>query len=27
VMDPKYAVRAWRAVMTYLLRRQEFLYE
>jgi hypothetical protein len=27
VMDPKYAVRAWRAVMTYLVRRQEFLYE
>ena len=27
VADPKYTVRAWRAVMTYLLRRQEFLYE
>lgn len=27
VPDPKYTVRAWRAVMTYLLRRQEFLYE
>lgn len=27
VPDPKFAVRAWRAVMTYLLRRQEFLYE
>ena len=25
--DPHYAVRAWRAVVTYLLRRQEFLYE
>jgi hypothetical protein len=27
VPDPKYTVRAWRAVMTYLLRRPEFLYE
>ena len=27
VPDPKYTVRAWRAVVTYLLRRQEFLYE
>jgi hypothetical protein len=27
VPDPKYAVRAWRAVVTYLLRRPEFLYE
>jgi hypothetical protein len=27
VPDPQYTVRAWRAVMTYLLRRQEFLYE
>jgi hypothetical protein len=27
VPDPKYTVRAWRAVMTYLLRQQEFLYE
>ena len=25
--DPKYTVRAWRAVVTYLLRQQEFLYE
>jgi hypothetical protein len=25
--DPLYTVRAWRAVATYLLRRQEFLYE
>ncbi|HVA47436.1 MAG TPA: hypothetical protein VNH11_13790 [Pirellulales bacterium] len=25
--DPHYTVRAWRAVVTYLLRRQEFLYE
>ena len=27
VPDSHYTVRAWRAVMTYLLRRQEFLYE
>jgi hypothetical protein len=27
VPDPKYTVRAWRAVITYLLRRHEFLYE
>lgn len=27
VADPKYAIRAWRAVVTYLLRRNEFLYE
>ena len=27
VPDPKYAVRAWRAVLTYMLRRPEFLYE
>jgi hypothetical protein len=27
VPDPKYTVRAWRAVLTYLLRREEFLYE
>jgi len=27
VPDPKYTVRAWRAVVTYLLRQQEFLYE
>jgi hypothetical protein len=27
VPDPKYTVRAWRAVVTYLLRRYEFLYE
>ena len=25
--DPKYTVRAWRAVITYLLRQHEFLYE
>ncbi|MGL4549784.1 MAG: DUF1592 domain-containing protein, partial [Gemmataceae bacterium] len=25
--DPDYTVRAWRAVVTYLLRRPEFLYE
>ena len=25
--DPNYTLRAWRAVVTYLLRRQEFLYE
>ncbi len=25
--DPKYTVRAWRGVVTYLLRQQEFLYE
>jgi hypothetical protein len=25
--DPQYTIRAWRAVVTYLLRRQEFLYE
>ena len=27
VPDPRYTVRAWRAVLTYLLRRPEFLYE
>jgi hypothetical protein len=27
VDDPLYTVRGWRAVVTYLLRRQEFLYE
>lgn len=27
VSDPHYTVRAWRAVVTYLLRQQEFLYE
>lgn len=27
VPDPHYTLRAWRAVVTYLLRRQEFLYE
>jgi len=27
VPDPKYTVRAWRGVVTYLLRQQEFLYE
>jgi hypothetical protein len=25
--DPHYMIRAWRGVVTYLLRRQEFLYE
>jgi hypothetical protein len=25
--DPQYTIRAWRGVITYLLRRQEFLYE
>jgi hypothetical protein len=25
--DPNYTIRAWRSVVTYLLRRQEFLYE
>lgn len=25
--DPDYTIRAWRGVVTYLLRRQEFLYE
>lgn len=27
VKDPHYTVRAWRGVVTYLLRRSEFLYE
>jgi hypothetical protein len=27
VPDPNYTVRAWRGVVTYLLRRHEFLYE
>jgi hypothetical protein len=27
VSDPNYTLRAWRAVVTYLLRRNEFLYE
>jgi hypothetical protein len=27
VPDPAYTIRAWRAVVTYLLRRNEFLYE
>ena len=27
IADPHYTIRAWRAVVTYLLRRQEFLYE
>ena len=27
VPDPHYTVRAWRAVLTYLLRQHEFLYE
>ncbi len=26
-LDPHYTIRAWRGVITYLLRRQEFLYE
>jgi hypothetical protein len=26
-LDPDYTIRAWRGVVTYLLRRQEFLYE
>ena len=25
--DPKYTIRSWRAVVTYLLRQHEFLYE
>ena len=25
--DPRYTIRAWRGVVTYPLRRQEFLYE
>jgi hypothetical protein len=25
--DPHYTIRAWRGVVTYLLRRQELLYE
>ena len=25
--DPHYTMRAWRAVVTYLLRQQAFLYE
>jgi len=27
VPDPHYTIRAWRGVLTYLLRRREFLYE
>ena len=27
VADPHYTLRAWRAVVTYLLRQPEFLYE
>ncbi len=27
VPDPDYTIRAWRAVVTYLLRQQDFLYE
>jgi hypothetical protein len=27
VADPHYTIRAWRGVLTYLLRRSEFLYE
>ena len=27
VEDPHYTMRAWRAVLTYLLRQHEFLYE
>jgi hypothetical protein len=25
--DPHYTIRAWRAVVTYLLRQPDFLYE
>ena len=25
--DPKYTIRAWRGVLTYLLRQRDFLYE
>ena len=25
--DPDYTIRAWRGVVTYLLRQHEFLYE
>ena len=27
VEDPHYTMRAWRAVLTYLLRQHDFLYE
>lgn len=27
VPDPEYSIRSWRAVVTYPLRQQEFLYE
>jgi hypothetical protein len=27
IKDPQYTIRAWRGVVTYLLRRSEFLYE
>jgi hypothetical protein len=27
VEDPHYTIRAWRSIVTYLLRRSEFLYE
>ncbi len=27
VEDPRYTIRAWRGVVTYLLRQHEFLYE
>lgn len=27
VADPQYTIRAWRGVLTYLLRQQQFLYE
>ena len=27
IKDPSYTIRAWRGVVTYLLRRPEFLYE
>jgi hypothetical protein len=27
VQDPDYTYRGWRAVVTYLLRQREFLYE
>jgi hypothetical protein len=27
IADPHYTIRAWRGVVTYLLRQHEFLYE
>ena len=27
IKDPHYTIRAWRGVVTYLLRRSEFVYE